>query len=184
MSDADPMEAEAITPDQVKAARMLLGWSQRQLSLRSDTSLSVVTTFERTGRVAIMQRRPDLTDPLAAIRTTLEAAGVEFTNGEALGVAAADTPPITPGQAKFARRLLRWSQTELGVQSGTSFHVVQLFERTGQAAKLYGRRRLEQVDTVAAIRAALEAAGIEFSSRRVPGVRGRTPSMRLRVQGE
>ena len=85
MSDADPMEAEAMTPDQ-KAARTLLGWSQLQLSLRSETSLSVATTFERTGRVTIMQRRPDLTDPLAAIRTTLEKAGVEFTDGDAPGV--------------------------------------------------------------------------------------------------
>ena len=179
MSDADPMEAEVMTPDQVKAARMLLGWSQLQLSLRSDTSLSVVTTFERTGRVAIVQRRLDLTDPLAAIRTTLEEAGVKFTKGKAPGITAADTPPITPGQAKLARKLLRWSQKELGVQSGTSFHVVQMFERTGQVAKLYGRPT-EQVNIVAALRAALEAAGIDFSNWQVPGVRGRTPSVRLR----
>jgi hypothetical protein len=33
-----------------------------------------------------VQRRPDLTDPVAAIRTTLEAAGIEFTNGDEPGV--------------------------------------------------------------------------------------------------
>jgi hypothetical protein len=33
-----------------------------------------------------VQRRPDLTDPLAAIRAALEAAGVEFTNGDVPGV--------------------------------------------------------------------------------------------------
>jgi len=72
-----------MTPDQVKTARALLGWSQLQLSLRSDTSIHVVRTFEQTGRVMTVQRRPDLIDPLAAIRATLEKAGVEFTNGDA-----------------------------------------------------------------------------------------------------
>ncbi len=75
-----------MTPDQVKAARALLGWSKLQLGLRSDTSLYVVKTFEQTGRVALVHRRPDLTNPLTAVRATLEAAGVEFTNGDAPGV--------------------------------------------------------------------------------------------------
>ena len=75
-----------MTPEQMKAARALLGWSRMQLGLRSDTSLSVVKAFEQTGRVAFVLRRPDLTDPLAAIRATLEAADIEFTNGDAPGV--------------------------------------------------------------------------------------------------
>jgi len=50
------------------------------------TSVYVVTTFEQTGRVALVQRRPDLTDPVATVRATLEAAGVEFTDGDAPGV--------------------------------------------------------------------------------------------------
>jgi len=75
-----------MTPDQMKAARALLGWSQLQLSLRSDTSIHVVRTFEQTGRVMTVQRRPDLTDPLAAICAALEEAGVEFTDGGAPSV--------------------------------------------------------------------------------------------------
>ena len=86
---------------------------------------------------------------------------------------------MTPDQVKAARLLLGWSMSRLGMRSGTSMHTVRTFERTGQIAKLYGRRT-EHVDAVAAIRATLEAAGIEFSHRRVPGVCGRTPSMRLR----
>lgn len=179
----DAVKVEAITPDQLRTARGLLGWSQTQLGLRSNTSAYVVKKFEMTGKVAGVHGRSDLTDPLATIRATLEAAGVEFTNGEALGKAAVEATPISPGQVKAARKLLGWSRTQLGVCSGTSVHAVQAFERTGQVAHLYGRR-MEQVDTIAAIRAALEAAGIEFSSRRVPGVRGRTPSLRLRKQGE
>lgn len=69
-----------MTSEQIKAARALLGWSQLQLGLRSDTSIHVVRTFERTGRIMTVRRRPDLNDPLAAIRAALEKAGVEFTN--------------------------------------------------------------------------------------------------------
>ena len=76
---------------------------------------------------------------------------------------------MTPDQVRAARNLLGWSRTQLGVRSNTSIHVVQTFERTGQAAKLYGRT--EQVDTIAAIRATLEAAGIEFTNGEVPGTR-------------
>ena len=106
MSDDDLVKAEAMTPEQLRAARALLGWSQTQLGLRSNTSAYVVKKFEVTGKVAGVHGRPDLTDPLAAIRATLEAAGVKFTNGEALGRAAAEATPISPGQVKAARKLL------------------------------------------------------------------------------
>ena len=150
-----------MTPDQLRAARALLGWSQMRLGLRSNTSAYVVKKFELTGQVAKVHGRPDSIDPLAAIRTTLEAAGVEFMNGIASRGVAARLTTMTPNQVRVARKLLRWSQAYLGVRSGTSFHVVQTFERTGQVTKLYGQPR-GQVDTVATIRATLEAAGIEF----------------------
>ena len=79
MSDTDPVQVEPVTPRQVKAARALLGWSQLQLGLRSDTSIHVVRTFEQTGRVMTVQRRPDLTDPLGAIRATLEKLALSLT---------------------------------------------------------------------------------------------------------
>jgi len=63
---------------------------------------------------------------------------------------------------------------QLGVYSGTSIHMVRMFERMGHVAKLYGRT--EQVDTIAVIRAALEAAGIEFTTGRMPGARLREPA--------
>ncbi len=80
---------------------------------------------------------------------------------------------MTPDQVKTARKLLGWNQIQLGVHSGTSIHMVRMFERMGHVAKLYGRT--EQVDTVAAIRATLEAAGVEFTN-------GDAPSVRLRKQ--
>ena len=70
----------------MRAARLLLGWSVDRLSAVSDTSYRMVRTFERTGRVMTVQQRPELTDPLVAVRTTLEEAGVEFTEGDAPGV--------------------------------------------------------------------------------------------------
>jgi len=75
-----------MTPDQVRAARVLLGWSLARLGIRSDTSAYMVKTFERTGRVAPLHSRTERVDALAAIRATLEAAGVEFTGDGASDV--------------------------------------------------------------------------------------------------
>ena len=82
---------------------------------------------------------------------------------------------MTPTQMKAARTLLGWSRRQLGVRSGTSIHVVQKFERTGQVAKLYGRT--ERVEPLAAIRATLEAAGVEFIEGDAPGVKLRKPNL-------
>ncbi len=75
-----------MTPDQMKAARTLLGWSRVQLGARNGTSIHAVQAFERTGQVAKLYGRTERVEPLAAIRATLEAAGVEFNEGEAPGV--------------------------------------------------------------------------------------------------
>lgn len=91
---------------------------------------------------------------------------------------------MTPDQLKAARALLGWSFERLAARSGTSVAMVTEFEQTGRVVPLSSRSRMMPVDVVAAIRAALETAGVEFTNRRVPGVRGRTPSVRLREQGE
>ncbi len=75
-----------MTPDQVKAARALLGWNRIRLAASSGTSKYMVITFEQTGRVAPLYVRTEQVDGLAAMRAALEAAGVEFTSGEAPGV--------------------------------------------------------------------------------------------------
>jgi len=74
-----------VTPYQLKAARALLGWSRLRLALRSATSDHIVTTYEKTGRVAGLHDRARQGDPIAAIRATLEAAGVEFFNARTPG---------------------------------------------------------------------------------------------------
>lgn len=70
---------KAITPEQVRAGRALLGWSQDQLVGASSIPKRTLARFE-LGE-GDPQRRT-----IEAIRTALEAAGVEFTNGDAPGV--------------------------------------------------------------------------------------------------
>ena len=53
--------------------------TQRALADAAGVGLSTVIDFER-------QRRPVAASTVAAIRAALEAAGVEFTNGDAPGV--------------------------------------------------------------------------------------------------
>ena len=64
-----------ITPEQSRAARGLLDWSQTQLGSASHLSESTIRDFEKGRRV------PSINN-LAAIRTALEAAGVEFINDD------------------------------------------------------------------------------------------------------
>jgi len=68
-----------MTPDQSRAARGLLDWSQAELAVRSNLSESTVRDFEKGRRV------PSINN-LAAIRRALEAAGVEFIDGKQPGV--------------------------------------------------------------------------------------------------
>jgi transcriptional regulator with XRE-family HTH domain len=68
-----------MTPDQSRAARGLLDWSQAELAVRSNLSESTVRDFEKGRRI------PSINN-LAAIRRALEAAGVEFIDGDQPGV--------------------------------------------------------------------------------------------------
>lgn len=68
-----------ITTAQVRAARGLIDWSQKQLAEAAGVGLSTIADFERG-------RRTPIGNNLAAIQRALEAAGVEFTNGGEPGV--------------------------------------------------------------------------------------------------
>ncbi|NPU09705.1 MULTISPECIES: multiprotein-bridging factor 1 family protein [Bradyrhizobium] len=68
-----------MTPDQSRAARGLLDWSQAELAARSNLSESTIRDFEKGRRLPAINN-------LAAIRRALEAAGVEFIDGDKPGV--------------------------------------------------------------------------------------------------
>ena len=75
-----------MTPDQIKAARALLGWSREKLGAESGAGESTIRIFEKTGRVQLIKDIAARGDRLIAIRTALEVAGVEFIEGDQPGV--------------------------------------------------------------------------------------------------
>jgi ribosome-binding protein aMBF1 (putative translation factor) len=76
---AEEGEAMSITPAECKAARKLLGWSQKKLATKLLIDEGSISSFERRHRLP-----PQL--DLAKLQRLFEAAGVEFTNGAEPGV--------------------------------------------------------------------------------------------------
>ena len=78
---------------------------------------------------------------------------------------------MTPAQLKAARDLLGWGIHKLAGRSGTTYHFVITYERSGRVAANYGP--MSPADPLAAIRAALEEAGVVFIEENGggPGVR-------------
>lgn len=64
-----------IIPEQCRAARALLNWSQTDLAEAAEVGQSTVAKFEHGARI------PHATN-LAAIQAALEAAGITFLNDE------------------------------------------------------------------------------------------------------
>ena len=80
--DASSGDPAPITPKQLREARTGLGWSPYRLAHVSCVTVSFIHEFEKTGRVAPLRWKSRDFDALASIRTALDAAGVEFTNGD------------------------------------------------------------------------------------------------------
>ena len=79
-----------ITPEQSRAARGLLDWTQARLAREARVGVSTLIDFES-------RRRNPLRNNLAAIQHALEAAGVEFTNGDRPGVRMQSRPAPVRG---------------------------------------------------------------------------------------
>ncbi|MER9883897.1 transcriptional regulator [Mesorhizobium sp. M0118] len=74
MSTRNPtLDIKSISPGQCRAARALLDMGQNTLAAAAEVSRGVIIDFEK-------ERRVPGRNNLAAIRTALEAAGVEFIN--------------------------------------------------------------------------------------------------------
>ena len=76
---------DAITPAQSRAARGLIGWSREKLAEVGAVPIRTVADFE-------LGNTTPRASTVAAIRAALEAAGVEFTNGDQPGVKLARRP--------------------------------------------------------------------------------------------
>jgi transcriptional regulator with XRE-family HTH domain len=69
----------SFTAAQCRAARALIGWSQDHLAIASKVAKATIANFELGNRAPYPRTLED-------IRKSLEAAGVEFTNGDTAGV--------------------------------------------------------------------------------------------------
>ena len=68
-----------MTPPQIRAARGLLNWTVQELAEKAGLDRNTVAQIESGGYASD-------SEPMAAIRRVLEAAGIEFTNGRWPGV--------------------------------------------------------------------------------------------------
>jgi len=68
-----------MTPEQCRAARGWLNWSQSDLATAAKVSLSTVRDFEKGRRVPIANN-------LAAIHAALEGRGIDFVDGKTSGI--------------------------------------------------------------------------------------------------
>ena len=110
------------SPAQIKAARALIGWTQRDLATKAKVSMASLANYER-GASTLMANN------LAAIQAALEAAGIIFLNGTSPGVrmrvppVRADIGVMASIAAAVGGRRRRWREAEeLSItRSGTAF---------------------------------------------------------------
>lgn len=75
------LDSLSITSELIRAARALLRWSQGDLARASGISLPTVKRLEATPGILAAQ-----SSTVSALRRALEDAGIEFTNGNTLGL--------------------------------------------------------------------------------------------------
>lgn len=91
---------EILTPEQSKAARALLAWSQQELASAARVAISTVADFERGARMPVANNAQ-------AIREALEGQGLQFIAG---GVVEKDKVPPPPPEPRPGA-LMRWVNT-------------------------------------------------------------------------
>src|SRR5208282_1509346 len=85
----------SVSPSQLKAARALLGWSQRDLAQRAGVALSTLADFERGSREPIQNN-------LQAMVMSLEKEGISFSeDGAVRGKPPTPSPAAPKGRTPF-----------------------------------------------------------------------------------
>jgi transcriptional regulator with XRE-family HTH domain len=92
-----------MTPAQCRAGRALLDWTQPKLAGAACLGLSTIVDFER-GRRALS------IPAVAAIQTTLESAGIEFTNGDQPGVKLRKATMKRPNEGERAETAKKYAR--------------------------------------------------------------------------
>jgi hypothetical protein len=85
---------ETITGTQIRAARGFLAWDRRDLAKKSVVTLYTIERLETGGEIS----GAAMTKGLAAVKATLEAEGIEFTNN--VGVLGVLLHPKNRGKGK------------------------------------------------------------------------------------
>jgi transcriptional regulator with XRE-family HTH domain len=123
-----------ITSEQVRAARALLRWEQRDLADASKVSLPSIKRLETApGQLAAQARTID------AIRAAFEVAGVEFTNGDRRGVR---MKQWEPGERVRLRQGLERYASTFGIGAKEVATVEEWERLPGQAPSGHFRLRL------------------------------------------
>jgi transcriptional regulator with XRE-family HTH domain len=134
-----------ITAEQVKAARVLLNWSQMSLAEAAGLGLTEVIAFE-------YRRAETVLATMESIKAALERAGIEFTGGNGAGPGVL-LKSITAEQIRAARKLLGWSREELAARARVPEGAIIKFELGIEGVP---------AQRLAALRRALEKAGVDF----------------------
>jgi transcriptional regulator with XRE-family HTH domain len=85
--------------EQIRAARAMLRIEQKDLAARADVSLETVKRIERAAGVVSAY-----TSTLNSLQRALEAAGIEFTNGNQPGVRLVKPPETAAREPARARK--------------------------------------------------------------------------------
>lgn len=75
-----------MTPEQLRAARNWIGWTQQQLATSASVGLSTIKDFESGKRTPIVNN-------ITAIKAVLERAGIAFTETSVSGPIETKNPP-------------------------------------------------------------------------------------------
>ena len=128
-----------VTPEQVKAGRELLGWSQGELADRAGASETAIGLFER-------EKRRHLTVDTTRLRAVLESAGVEFAKAGEPSLKTKPKEPEIPLDEflsqleSYEQNQLRPNGVSLGPKAGVKVGFALLYlDRSSASLMLEGK---------------------------------------------